>query len=90
MHRRLDVEEDRTIRERDKMSSSSGVGVDGMGRGRRELLLSETLINKLRFKSVVVVVRTIFLSSTPRRQFRFALRFAATPPMVFRAVAWTL
>ena len=40
MHCRLDVEEDRTIRERNKMSSSSGVGVDRMGRGRRELLWS--------------------------------------------------
>ena len=40
MHRRLDVEEDRNIRERNKMSSSSGVGVDRMGRGRRELLWS--------------------------------------------------
>ena len=40
MHCRLDVEEDRTIRERNKMSSSSGVGVDRMGRDRRELLWS--------------------------------------------------
>jgi hypothetical protein len=38
MHSRLDVEEDRNIRERNKMSSSSGVGVDGMGRGRRKAL----------------------------------------------------
>ena len=28
------------ISERDKMSSGSGVGVDRMGRGRREILLS--------------------------------------------------
>ena len=39
MQSRLDVEEDRNIRERNKMASSSGVDVDRMGRGRRELLL---------------------------------------------------